>query len=61
VLARGHIFIASQQGVLSVVSAKGDWETLTSHDFGEGIYATPVFADNRMYLRTEVSLYCFEN
>jgi outer membrane protein assembly factor BamB len=59
VLARGHIFIASQRGVLSVLSAKGDWETFTSHDFGEGIYATPVFVGDGLYIRTEAALYCY--
>lgn len=59
VLANDRIFVASQRGVLSVLSARGNWETLTSHDFGEGIYATPVFHEDRLFIRTEAAVYCY--
>lgn len=59
VLGKGRILVASQHGVLSVLSAQGDWEVLASHDFGEGLFSTPVLADDRLYIRTEVALYCY--
>ena len=61
VLVGANIYTASQQGVLTVVSAAAKWGVLTSHDFGDGIYATPVCdSSERMYLRTEGSLMCFQ-
>ena len=59
VSADGKILIASQMGVLSILTASQDWDTVTSHDFGEGIYATPVFNRGRLFIRTEEALYCF--
>ncbi len=55
----GKVYFASQAGTLSVVAAQGDWRILSSHDFHEKIYATPVISGGRLYLRTEQALYCF--
>ena len=59
IAAAGKIYFASEQGVVTVVSADSDWKILSSHDFGESIYATPVVRLNRIYLRTAEALYCF--
>ena len=59
VFGDGKIYIASERGVLSIVTAEREWTKISSIDFGEGIYATPVILDNRIYLRTEKALYCF--
>ncbi len=59
VLASDKLLVASQGGVLSVVTAVGNWDTVTTHDFREGIYATPVFDRGRLFIRTEKALYCF--
>ena len=57
----GKLYVCSERGVLSVLSADRDWELLSSRDFGDRIYATPVIADGRVYLRTHTALYCFAN
>src|ERR1051325_6816752 len=54
------IYFASESGTVSVVSAEKDWRVISSKDFHEKIYATPALQGNRIYLRTEESLYCFE-
>lgn len=59
IAADGKVFFASEQGVLSVVSDRADWEVLSSHDFDERIYATPVIEGDRIFIRTEKALYCF--
>lgn len=59
VIGDGKCYLASQQGVVSVVSAERDWRVLSSHDFGEAIYATPVIVDGQILVRTDAALYCF--
>lgn len=54
----GKVYLASEAGVLTVLKAGGEPETLASHDFGERTVATPVAADGRLYVRTEAALYC---
>lgn len=56
----GKLYIASERGVMTVVSAEIDWKVLSSHDFDEAIYATPVVIDDQIYLRTEKALYVFK-
>ncbi|MDG2380243.1 MAG: PQQ-binding-like beta-propeller repeat protein [Pirellulaceae bacterium] len=59
IAAAGKIYFASEQGVVTVVSADSEWKILSSHDFGEPIYATPVARLNRIYIRTAEAMYCF--
>jgi outer membrane protein assembly factor BamB len=55
----GKIYLASESGVVTVVRADGQWQIISTHDFGEPIYATPVIRDGRVYVRTAAALYCF--
>lgn len=56
----GKVYFASESGSVSVVSAEKDWRVISSRDFHEKIYSTPVLQQNRIYVRTEEALYCFE-
>jgi len=56
----GKVYFASEPGTVSVVAAEKDWRVISSRDFHEKIYATPVMVGNRLYLRTEEALYCFQ-
>lgn len=60
VLADGKLYLASRSGVLTVFKAGSDLERLSSHDFDSKITATPVVQNNRIYIRTEEALYCYE-
>lgn len=55
----GKVYLVNQQGELTVISARADWEVLHTVDFGEDIMATPAIVDGRIYLRTAGHLYCF--
>jgi len=59
VAADGKIYFANEDGKVSVLAAGGDWEVLSTGDFGEGIFATPALSDGRIFLRTDEALYCF--
>ena len=56
----GKVYFASEQGVVSVVANTADWRVISSHEFHEKIYATPVIDRDRIYLRSEQALYCFQ-
>jgi outer membrane protein assembly factor BamB len=55
----GKVYFAGELGTVSVVAEKRDWQVLSSHDFHEKIYATPVLDHGTVYLRTEKALYAF--
>ncbi|MSQ93534.1 MAG: pyrrolo-quinoline quinone [Gemmataceae bacterium] len=57
----GKVYLVSQQGELTVISARADWEVLHSVDFGEDIMATAALVDGRIFLRTAGHLYCFSS
>ena len=59
VLARGKLYLLSQQGKAVVVKAGADWEVLAVHDMDEEVYATPAVVGGRLYLRTKSTFYCF--
>ena len=55
----GKVFLANDEGKLSVLSADPQWKVISTAEFGEAIYATPAIADDRLYVRTVSHLYCF--
>ncbi len=57
--ADGKVYLASQDGTVSVVSATGAWEILAVNPLGEEIFATPAPVGDRLYVRTKSALYCF--
>jgi len=59
VAADGHIFFTSEAGAVVVVAPGGDIVPKTINDLGEDTYATPAFADGRIYVRTTAALYAF--
>ncbi len=57
----GKVYFASENGVVSVVADAPEWRLISSHKFDGKIYGTPVLDHNRIYIRTEAALYCFEH
>ena len=57
--ADGKVWLVSQDGTVSVVSAKGDWETLAVNALNDEVFATPAFANGQVFIRTKSSLYAF--
>jgi outer membrane protein assembly factor BamB len=55
----GKVWLISQDGTVSVVSAKGDWEILAVNALGDEVFATPAIAGSKLYIRTQNMLYCF--
>jgi outer membrane protein assembly factor BamB len=59
VAAEGRIYIASEEGKVTVLKAGADWDVIQINDLDEGCYATPALADGNIYLRTTDALYRF--
>jgi outer membrane protein assembly factor BamB len=60
VAADGRLYIASVSGKLTVVQAGGDKpEILHQAEFGDRIFATPALAADKLFLRTQSTLYAF--
>jgi outer membrane protein assembly factor BamB len=55
----GKVYLASEQGVITILEAGRDWNVLASHDFQERIMATPVAVGGQFIVRTDAALYCF--
>jgi outer membrane protein assembly factor BamB len=59
IAADGNIFFATEAGAIVVVAPGGDLEVKTVNKLDEEVYATPAFADGRIYVRTTQALYAF--
>jgi len=57
--ADGKVWLVSQDGTVSVVSAKGDWEVLQVNTLDDEVFATPVPSDGELFIRTRSALYNF--
>ena len=59
VVADGHIFFTSLAGAVIAVPPTGDLTPVAINTLGEEVYATPAFADGRIYVRTTQALWAF--
>jgi len=58
--AGGHIYILSDEGLVTVFAAKDEYEEIAQHTFPAGFQASPAASGKKLYLRSMESLYCFE-
>jgi outer membrane protein assembly factor BamB len=59
VAADNKIYVISEDGKAVVLKPGAQWEILSVNDLDDSCYATPAIADNRLYIRTRSTLYCF--
>jgi outer membrane protein assembly factor BamB len=59
VAAGGHVVMIDTAGVLNIISNQGDWKPVSHCELGEPCHASPAIADNRLYVRTAGTLFCF--
>jgi outer membrane protein assembly factor BamB len=55
----GKVYLFSQQGDVTVLSAESQWQILHASTFDEDVFATPAIVDGRIFVRTKGHLYCF--
>ncbi len=59
VAADGKLYIASEEGIVTVLQAGRDWQVLNTIDLGEPCFATPALSEGSVYVRTGAGLYRF--
>jgi len=59
VAADKKLFLASQEGLVTVLAAGPEPKVLSSCDLGEPIHATPAIGGGALFVRTDAALYCF--
>ena len=53
------MFFVSEEGKVAVLPPSGDLTPVVVNVLPENCYATPAFADGRVYIRTTDALYAF--
>ena len=53
------IYVVNKDGKVTVIRPGVPWQQLSSGDLDEQVIATPAIAGDRIYVRTERTLYCF--
>ncbi len=61
VSAGGHIYIFDRTGRARVFEPAGEYREVSSPILGERVDTTPAFADDRIFVRGEESLFCIED
>ena len=61
VIANGHLYVISEQGVVSVLKTGDDFELVHQHDFQERVSATPAVDASTVYIRTKTQLFAFRS
>jgi outer membrane protein assembly factor BamB len=59
VAADGKLILAGQSGRLTVVSAKAEWEVISTAELEAEIWATPAIDGGQVFVRTQEGLFCF--
>jgi hypothetical protein len=57
----GKIFLASSDGVVTVLNSGDKLEILANNDLGEPVFGTPAFAGGTIYIRSSRHLWAFGN
>jgi outer membrane protein assembly factor BamB len=57
--AGGHVYFVTERGAVAVLPSSGDLTPMIVNELNEDCYATPAFADGRIYIRTTQALYAF--
>jgi len=58
--ARDLVYLASQSGTITIIDARSEsLKVLARNALGEKIAATPAFAENVLYVRTDKHLFAF--
>ena len=59
VAADSKVYVASEEGQVTVLAASATWEILSTNDLGDEVFATAAIEAGRIYFRTGSALYCF--
>ena len=55
----GKVFLVDEDGKVSVITARPEWEELSAGELGETCIATPAIAGGRLFIRGKKTLFAF--
>lgn len=58
IFAAGRIYAADNAGIVHIFDDADEYHAVADIDMGEPVYATPAFAEGRIYIRGDENLYC---
>jgi outer membrane protein assembly factor BamB len=58
VLVGDRFYAIDVAGVVHIIEAKEKYNEIAAIEMGEAVFATPAFMDGRIYIRTDLDLYC---
>ncbi len=58
VSGNGKIYVAGENGMITVLKDDADYEVLAINDMGASVVATPAIADGALFIRTRDKLFC---
>jgi hypothetical protein len=56
-MACGRLYLLAQDGTMIVADAAGEYKEIGRNTLGEKCFASPAFAEGRLYIRTKEHLY----
>lgn len=59
-IAEGRLYMMDNTGIMHIIKADKSGTIISQPDLGEPSFALPAFADGRIYIRGDKSLYCIE-
>ena len=59
IAANGKVYIGTLDGVMHVIKAGGEWDSLAQVDLDDEIWSTPAIADGSLFVRTRGKLFRF--
>jgi len=60
-LAGNRLYLLSEKGIMSIAKVGSEYTEVAKSSLGEKCYASPAFADGRIYIRGVENLYCIGN
>jgi outer membrane protein assembly factor BamB len=60
-LVGDSLYLLSEKGVIFIIKIATEYMELAQCRLGENCYASPAFADSRIYIRADKNLYCIGN
>ena len=58
ILPAYHAELLSEEGEMFIIEAGPEYKEAAKYELGEKCFASPAFADGRIYIRGEKNLYC---
>ncbi|HSE43262.1 MAG TPA: hypothetical protein VLH08_21060 [Acidobacteriota bacterium] len=55
----GKIYLVSLKGKVTIIQEGTDWKILSTGDLAEQVIATPAIANEKIYIRSQQTLFCF--